>query len=285
MACEQKVSAGRIDFIYVGLPKAGSTWLYQRLRDHEQLFIPFVKETYYFDRNYHKGVEWYLSQFDGSPPLVVKGEICHNYLYGREVAERIYDSLGELRIMAALREPLDWFVSDYRYALRNGTFKGGPNVYFRDRFDPSSVAYSEMLQRFVARFGKDKVLVLFYEELVENPQRYMDRVTEFLGVRKLELDGASAKPVNSAAVPRSRRIAFLVKKSAKALRKLGFTRLIYLVKTSRFTSLLYKTPSAGQKESLLNEMDSEVVEYFREVRKRELAELELMGFDTEGAKW
>ncbi len=35
-------------FIYAGLPKAGSTWLYQMLAKHPEVEMPIIKETCYF---------------------------------------------------------------------------------------------------------------------------------------------------------------------------------------------------------------------------------------------
>lgn len=37
------------DFLIIGAQKAGTTWLYQNLRDHPQLYFPPEKELHYFD--------------------------------------------------------------------------------------------------------------------------------------------------------------------------------------------------------------------------------------------
>lgn len=37
------------DFIGIGAPKAGTTWLYYQLKDHPDLWLPPVKELHYFN--------------------------------------------------------------------------------------------------------------------------------------------------------------------------------------------------------------------------------------------
>jgi len=39
------------DFLVIGAQKAGTTWLYQQLTKHPNVFIPPVKEVHYFDRS------------------------------------------------------------------------------------------------------------------------------------------------------------------------------------------------------------------------------------------
>ena len=37
-------------FLGIGVPKAGTTWLYENLRQHPQIWLPPVKEIHYFER-------------------------------------------------------------------------------------------------------------------------------------------------------------------------------------------------------------------------------------------
>ena len=39
----------RPDFLYIGPDKSGSTWLYEVLRRHPEVFVPSVKDLYFFD--------------------------------------------------------------------------------------------------------------------------------------------------------------------------------------------------------------------------------------------
>ncbi|CAA9224589.1 MAG: hypothetical protein AVDCRST_MAG93-603 [uncultured Chloroflexia bacterium] len=50
------------DFIGIGAQKAGTTWLYQNLRTHPQIWIPW-KELHYFDRKIKLTSGWYSRLF------------------------------------------------------------------------------------------------------------------------------------------------------------------------------------------------------------------------------
>jgi hypothetical protein len=43
-----------VDFLVIGAQKAGTGWLYVNLRNHPEIWIPFVKEIHYFDDRFLK---------------------------------------------------------------------------------------------------------------------------------------------------------------------------------------------------------------------------------------
>ena len=49
----------------IGFPRTGSTWLYYNLVSNN-VFVPAIKEIKFFDKNYKKGIDWYLKQFKGN---------------------------------------------------------------------------------------------------------------------------------------------------------------------------------------------------------------------------
>ena len=62
-------------FSVIGAEKAGTTWLYDRLRRHPDIFMPDVKELHYFNHrnsnlevpanNYEKqDLDWYKAHFE-----------------------------------------------------------------------------------------------------------------------------------------------------------------------------------------------------------------------------
>ena len=88
-----------IDFIGIGAPKCGTTWLSAQLDAHPQIGFAPDKEVYYFAdtilrrvagqelRCFERGEAWYHEQF---PPAVgavsFRGEFCPAYLYSEEAA-------------------------------------------------------------------------------------------------------------------------------------------------------------------------------------------------------
>src|SRR5438034_9146496 len=83
-----------IDFIGIGAPKCGTTWLSAQLDAHPQIGFAPDKEVYYFADTilrrlagqelhcFNRGVVWYHEQFPPSVGAVsCRGEFCPSYLY------------------------------------------------------------------------------------------------------------------------------------------------------------------------------------------------------------
>jgi hypothetical protein len=51
------------DFLGIGAPRAGTTWLDRNLRAHPDLYLPDRKELHYFDRYYHTALYVYTRRF------------------------------------------------------------------------------------------------------------------------------------------------------------------------------------------------------------------------------
>ena len=51
------------DFIIIGAQKGGTTSLYRYLTEHPDVGGATKKEVHYFDRNFDKGLGWYLAHF------------------------------------------------------------------------------------------------------------------------------------------------------------------------------------------------------------------------------
>ena len=54
------------DFIHVGPPRTGTTWLHEVLKGH--VGLPEGKSTRFFETEYHRGIEWYADFFKDYPP-------------------------------------------------------------------------------------------------------------------------------------------------------------------------------------------------------------------------
>jgi hypothetical protein len=75
--------------------------------------------------------------------------------------------------------------------------------------------YSQQLAPFIDAFGRERVMVLDYDELVRDPQVVLDRCFAFIGVDEIELSGL-ALDINAGGQPRSE-MALRVMKAARAI--------------------------------------------------------------------
>ena len=59
----QKNRNFKVDFIGIGAPRCGTTWIAKCLSEHPQICLSSVKETDFFGKYYRKGLSYYKSFF------------------------------------------------------------------------------------------------------------------------------------------------------------------------------------------------------------------------------
>ena len=100
---------------YRRCPKAGTTSLWGYLAEHPHVDPPMAKEISFFDRNFHRGMDWYRMYFpfgggracSTSAPKSLSGESTAHYMFHPLAAERIAASLPQVKVIMLLRNPVD----------------------------------------------------------------------------------------------------------------------------------------------------------------------------------
>lgn len=197
----------RPDFFIVGAPKCGTTAMYDYLRQHPQVFVPFIKEPLFFGddltRRYGRmSLEEYLALFRDAREGQRIGEASAWYLYSASAAEEIKAFSPEARIIVMLRDPVDMMyaqhsqllfsaqedIVDFGEALdaepdrrRGERLPSGPvrpeNLFYRD-----SARFSGQLQRYLDVFGPERVHVIVNDDLAADTPGVFRGVLEFLEV-------------------------------------------------------------------------------------------------------
>lgn len=221
------------NFLYVGPDKAGSSWLHETLIRHPDVYLTPAKDLYFFDRYFDRGTEWYAEQFRDARDEPVVGEVCQDYLFHPEAAERIRSSLGDVRVMVCLRDPVERAWSSYLYMRKHGI---GPSTFAEAlRSRPELLdhgRYATGLGRFLERFPRESVHVALFDDLVRDPQVFLDGVTDFLEVERMPLTPDDLAARLPAARARSVRAAWLARRAADWVREHDGARLVGAVKRS-----------------------------------------------------
>ncbi|HEX3434361.1 MAG TPA: sulfotransferase domain-containing protein [Solirubrobacteraceae bacterium] len=202
------------DFLIVGHQKCGTTALYMMLSQHPQVFMPDVKEPWYFARelrapfdkpsmrNRPNTLEDYLSLFADARADQVAGEASPQMVRSHLAAQEIAELRPDARIVVLLREPAAFlrslhlqFVSthiedepDLGKALeleesrRHGDQLPSRSLSPQSLLYSDHVRYAEQLQRLHDAFPREQVLVLIYEEFRRDNMATLRQVLEFLGV-------------------------------------------------------------------------------------------------------
>jgi hypothetical protein len=207
MEASASVMARIPDFYIVGAPKCGTTSMYEYLRQHPSIFMPFHKEPLYFgsDLTHRYGrltrAEYERLFVDAEPHQRV-GEASAWSLYSTKAASEICESAPSAQIIVMLRNPVDVMhaqhsqllfnrqenIIDFSEALEAEEDRvGGRNLppgplRVENLFYRRMVCFGDQLQRYFDVFGRDRVHVILNDDLrADTPSAYRATL-EFLGV-------------------------------------------------------------------------------------------------------
>lgn len=213
------------NWIIAGAPKAGTSSLFRWLVDHPDVSGPSEKETYYFvdpgthmfapGRNFHHGgLAGYSKLFESCDPSAKAViESTPAYLYS-ETALRELPALRSVpQFIFVLREPVAQIRSLFSYFQQNWNWIPRDMTFAKfvaaveageDRFNGNELAanalrnawYPEHLARWRSAVGPGRMMVLLFEDLVEDPLMAMRRVSARLGIDAAFYEGYSFEAEN-----------------------------------------------------------------------------------------
>ena len=194
----------KVDFFIVGAPKAGTTSLYHYLNEHPEIVMSRQKETDYFSdedlqkkglyygKNRINTLEKYHSLFQNVDQKKI-GEASVSYLFYEDVPQKIkaYNSNGKIIIM--LRNPVDrafsHYLMDYRLGLISKSFESilenekkdiKTSLFYQQYIELGQ--YSGQVKRYIEKFGKENVTIIFYYDFKNHVVKEVQKVYEFLEV-------------------------------------------------------------------------------------------------------
>lgn len=177
---------GRLpDFLGVGPPRTATSWLDAVLRGHAAMPRD-IKEVDFFVKNYERGIDWYKSYFRDADPALPAGEICPSYFGPPEVRERVKLHVPNCRIICTIRDPVESLYSGYRLSLRNVWTRSDIETFADGGWGG---ARAGALRGWREMFGADNVLACIYDDLESDPQRYLDPICAFIGIKRIDLAG------------------------------------------------------------------------------------------------
>lgn len=211
---------GLPNFLVLGAQKSGTTWLFEQLRHHPNIFTSRPKELHYFSSIDDYGAAWkeYRWRFQRVRKLrwrhLVAGEATPNYLWASDegtdvwsapwdetawrhgMPDRIAETLGEdLRLIVMLRDPVDRAISAfYHHLAMDRIDRSLPFLENARRFGIVSMGfYAAHLECYLRRFAARNILVLVQEEVAAHPREALAAAQRHLGVDVRIPDGVAAR--------------------------------------------------------------------------------------------
>lgn len=201
-------------YIHVGYGRTGTTWL------QNQVF-PSVSGIQYLGKTEESYPDWMLN-WNYLDRLLLASEIDtiqNNLNVAREKSnvlisseaftqtggvvdqiDRIKAVTSDSKIILVIRDPADLVVSRYRYLIEAGFFSDSIDHYLdytsrpfdlvrRKRLYLYDFVYPLVIEKLIQEFGSQNTLVIKYECLVKEPQKFVGTILRYLGVEEtLELD-------------------------------------------------------------------------------------------------
>jgi hypothetical protein len=249
------------NFLVVGVQRCGTTWLDSALRGHPQIFLPATKQSYFFDRTFERGTDWYQTRFTGAGPQHdAVGEVASGYSLPHAIP-RLAEHLPDARLVMALRNPVDRANSYYqgrsvKYGWKSfeEAVEAEPDILERGR-------YIEQIELLLQHYDRDRVLVVFYDDLIRNDRDYLRSILRFLNVDEHWQSPLLGKMVQTAAFPRVRKI----------LRRLHMDGAIKMVSKSPLGDPIrryLKASSNRRYPSLAPDVRQGLVDYYAPLNER-----------------
>jgi hypothetical protein len=210
------------DFVGVGAPRSGTSWLYEVLRCHPALWLPPIKELHYFDepqrnKRYYtylrmrlisalwiwrplsrfdfqyflgeRSDAWYGNLFEPARCRgLLTGEITPAYSVLDEAALRRLRTLSpNVKLIYIMRDPVMRSWSAVMKLRRTQGRPGPPKVeeainYAHTEGVLKRSSYLDSIERFERVFPPEQIFYGFFERLCEDPLAFIADVLKFLGV-------------------------------------------------------------------------------------------------------
>ena len=203
------------NFLIIGPPKCASTSLHYYLGQHPEIYMSKVKETFFFVRDYEKGIGFYEKYFEEAANAKMIGEATPVYAFLPFVADRIKAHYPAAKFILCFRNPMDRTFSSWLMQRGMGVERAG----FREAVDINikqldyitlegdkgadawngSVGnydegesrlrtyiqagrYAEIISSYEKRFSPAQIKVIFMEDLKDDFDGTMKNLFSFLGV-------------------------------------------------------------------------------------------------------
>ena len=191
--------------LLLGVQKSGTTWLFRQLEQHPEVYASNPKELFFFNQPagiVNAKIDEYRTYFPIIEGKKVYLEGCATYFWLRskdspydahhlmrescwETEKNIAAHLGEnAKFIVVLRSPISRAVSAYYHAFRRGRTTAKSSILLQGQRDGilDMGFYRRFIIRYNSVFGKEKLLFLRFDDLVQQPQATMDKVCAFLNI-------------------------------------------------------------------------------------------------------
>jgi len=174
-----------VNFIGIGPPKSGTSWLHKNLKKIKEIELPDEKETNFFlsNKKFKKGINWYLNKFKDKSKI--HGEISSGYIYLEEHRIRYIKKLfPKLKIIFFIRNPIERLISEFNFQR---VYKKKPinkfNLFIKKKVEEDRLYLSKHILKFRKFFPLENFYLVDFEKIKKNPEMVINEILFFLNVK------------------------------------------------------------------------------------------------------
>lgn len=232
--------------LIVGPMKAGTSWIHDYLQARGDIALPNgVKETFFFDHRYNKGVGWYSQHFqhyDSSGHRLCV-EVAPSYFHCEEAPSRVCVSLGDIPLVVTLRDPVRRAWSHYLHLYHRGYTKAPLQeaiVEFPEILEASR--YQTCLSRWQTEFATEQIHILWLENLAHSVDDFAAELCQVLSLPYTQPAEFLYGRRNEARVPPSRLGASIGIRGGNMLRKYRLYGVVNFAKRLGLKEVFFGRP-------------------------------------------
>ncbi|XP_042198506.1 heparan sulfate glucosamine 3-O-sulfotransferase 3A1-like [Callorhinchus milii] len=183
--------------IIIGVKKGGTRALLQFVRVHPDVRAVGA-EPHFFDRQYHRGLQWYRDLMPKTLDGQVTMEKTPSYYVTKETPPRIHAMSKDAKLIVVVRDPVTRAISDYTQTLsKKPDIPSFESLTFKNRttglIDTSWSAiqigiYAKHLENWLQYFPMRQILFVSGERLISDPAGELGKVQDFLGLKRIITD-------------------------------------------------------------------------------------------------
>lgn len=200
-----------VDLIVGGASKAGTTALYDMLRQRPDFFLPKRKELHYFSRPFIEGttngpgdaavlaeipdtLDTYFAHFADKRPGQIAVDVSPSYLFHHASAAAIERELPSVKIVFILRRPEEKVFSQYTHLVGEGR----ETMSFEDALGAEanrkaagysdiwlyaeSGYYADAVMAFQAALGPGRTMIVLFDDFRRDPGSVLRDICLFVGL-------------------------------------------------------------------------------------------------------
>jgi hypothetical protein len=176
-----------VDFLIIGAQKCGTTTLSEYLSKHPEVAFSKIKEPHFFvnDNVSNTHLTNYHSFFNKKKNQIAGEGSTHYsmYPYYLNCHKNIFSYNPKMKLIYIVRDPVERIVSLYKFLTSRRELSKPINQAIVENFNFLSPGlYYSQLKLYLDLFGRESILLLNFDDLVNSPNLVLQKMAYFLKI-------------------------------------------------------------------------------------------------------